>query len=170
MEGHHIRPLQQLRQGHLLYSRVGNGVPSADQHPHTECPSDLRHPPPDGTVADDPHCLSRQLSGGQRKISKGAAADPIPRRHRAVIFPHPVEQRQQEGKGVLRHRLGGIARHIAHHDAPGGGGGQVDIVIAGGKDADKPQPRRCCDGGGGDGGLVTQQDLRRGDPLCQFLR
>ena len=105
-------------------------------HTHAESECDLCHCFADGSEAEDAEGLSCELTCGEGKIGEGLGICPIAFCHAHSVVIRTGSKMQNKRKGVLRHRIGGIAGHVANGDAAFFCGFDIDIVIARCKETD----------------------------------
>jgi hypothetical protein len=108
------------------------------QHPHAEGLGDARHRLADMTVAEDAQRAAMQILQWMVQQREMRGALPFTGEDVRVVAVHLPPQRQQQGEGVLRDRIGGIAADVAHRDAVLAAVIQIDIVGAGGRHGDEP--------------------------------
>ena len=170
MQGENVRLPERLVQ---RYQRIGAVLglgACGDQHLHAERCANGSDFSADAAVSHHCQLFSGEFLHGIGHDAEGLCLFPRPLPDSSVILCHTAVVVEDQGKGVLRHSIGGIARHVADGHAVRLRCGNVDVVVARSALADIAQLRALIEDRSGNGGLIAQHRIRIGDALRQLFR
>ena len=155
MERNNVASLQQFFHENTPFPARRRGV----QHIHAESTGDSAHGFPDAAITDQPHGFAAQLDLRVIPEAELPAAGPAPLLYGLIMRAHPMAKLQQERKGVLGDRVGGIRRNVAYGNVPFCRRDGIDHIKTGGQNANHSQVRMAFDHFPGDNGFVGQHNF-----------